>query len=912
VQPSPRADSLTIGCRIFKMVRLEIQSHQMIGRTISHYRILEKLGGGGMGVVYKAEDTRLQRTVALKFLSEDTAKDPAALERFRREAQTASGLNHPNICTIYDIGIGEDDGPAYIAMEFIDGQTLKHRIEGRPMKLAELLDVATAVADALAAAHARGIVHRDIKPANIFISRGGQTKVLDFGLAKYTAEQQAHATATSSLPTAANAQLTNPGSALGTVAYMSPEQAMGEELDGRTDLFSLGIVLYEMATGRQAFSGQTTAAVFDAILHRQPTPALKLNSQLPVRLEQILEKALEKDPKLRYQAASDFRVDLQRLKRESDSHSSARAEGQPDAASGVAATSNASGSRPAAGRKTGQAWIAAAVSAVVSLALMGAAYWEGQREGLAASISPPTYRQLTFRGGTIRMARFAPDGKTIVYSAAWEGNPTEIYTTRPESPESRTMGLAAEVLSISADGEMAVLLHSHNVDPYINTGTLGRVPLGGGAPREVLENVQWADWSPDGSNFAVVREFGGQSRLEYPIGKVLYQTGGWISHPRISPSGDMVAFIDHPVRRDDAGSIAVVDLSGKVKTLSSGWETVWGLGWAPKGGEIWFSSTKLGYGRYLTAVSLAGKERLLAREPGTLTLQDVARDGRVLLTRDVPRVGMVGLTAGNNKERDLSWMDWSAPKDLSDDGKTLLFTESGEAGGANYAAYLRQTDGSPAVRLGDGVGLALSSDKKWVVGGLPKAPVQFFLLPTGAGEPRQLTHDNINHFWARWFPDGKRLLFSGDEPGKGVRLYVQDIDGGPPKAISGEGVSSSLFAISPDGKQIVMVGPDQKPGLLAAEGGEVRPIPGLGAEDAPIGFTSDGHSLFVYRLGEVPAKVEKLDLATGRRQPWKQLVPPDISGVTDISAILITPDGNNYAYEYGRTLSDLYLVNDVK
>ena len=886
----------------------------MIGQTISHYRIVEKLGGGGMGVVYKAEDTRLQRTVALKFLSEDTAKDPAALERFRREAQTASGLNHPNICTIYDIS--EDAGTAYIAMEFMDGQTLRHRIEGKPMRLAELLDVAIAIADALSAAHARGIVHRDIKPANVFITRSGQTKVLDFGLAKYTAEQQLARgnSMTGSMATAANPQLlTSPGTAVGTVAYMSPEQAMGDELDGRTDLFSLGIVLYEMATGRQAFSGPTTAAVFDAILNREPAPALKLNSQLPARLQEILDKALEKNPKLRYQTASDFRVDLQRLKRESDSHSSAKgAAGQPKALADTAGAAVAPGSAPTT-RSSARRSVVAVLGAVIAVALIAGAYWEGKREGLAASITPPTYRQLTFRGGTIRMARFAPDGKTIVYSAAWEGNPTELYTTRPESPESRAIGLShAEVLSISGEGEMAVLLNSHNVDPYINTGTLGRVPLGGGAPREVLENVQWADWSPDGTNFAVVREFGGQSRLEYPIGKVLYETGGWISHPRISPNNDMVAFIDHPVRRDDAGSIVVVDLSGKLRTLSSGWETVWGLGWAPQGGEIWFSSTKIGYGRYLSAVSLSGKERLLAREPGTLTLQDVARDGRVLLTRDVPRVGMVGLAGGNGKERDLSWMDWSAPKDLSADGKTLLFTESGEAGGANYAAYLRETDGSPAVRLGDGSALALSPDKKLVVGGLPKPPVQFFLLPTGAGEARPLTHDNINHIWTRWFPDGNRLLFSGDEPGKGVRLYIQDIAGNPPRPITGEGVNASLFAVSPDGKMIVMVGPDQKPGLLSVEGGEIRPIPGLDVGDAPITFTSDGHSIFVYRLGEVPAKVDNVDLATGHRQPWKQLVPPDVSGVTDISAILITPDGKNYVYEYGRTLSDLYLVNDVK
>jgi eukaryotic-like serine/threonine-protein kinase len=539
----------------------------------------------------------------------------------------------------------------------------------------------------------------------------------------------------------------------------------------------------------------------------------------------------------------------------------------------------------------------------------------------AAPLEPPIYRQLTFRRGSIRSARFAPDGQTILYSAAWQGNPVDVFTARPEAPESRSMGLSrTQLMSISPSSEMAVLLNSKAIGAWVSMGTLARAPLSGGAPREMLEQVQWADWSPDGSNLAVVRDMGGRNRLELPIGKPLYQTGGWIGHPRVSPKGDLIAFADHPQQGDDSGSLAVVDLAGNKKLLSSQWFTIQGLAWAPNGKEIWFTASRSGTDRTLYATSLDGKQRIVARLPGALMLLDIAKDGRVLLVRATWRRELLGVFASDPKQHELSWLDYTFPSDLSADGKTLLFDEEGgggaldysKSGGLTYAVYIRKTDGSPAVLLGEGGAVALSPDGKWVIAQTQESPSQFRLLPTAAGEPRDLTKDNVNHSWAHWFPDGKRILFSADEPGKGVRFYIYDLASGKSAAISQEGVNGTAFALSPDSQQIAAIGPDQKGYLYPVAGGEPHLVAGINQGEQPITWSADGRSLYIYQPGELPARVYRLDVQSGQRTLWKELMPSDPAGVENIGPIYMTPDAKSCVFGYHRMLADLYLVEGLK
>ena len=858
------------------------------GQKLGPYEIVSAIGAGGMGEVYRARDERLNRDVAIKILPAAVSEDADRVRRFEREAQAAGTLNHPNVTAVFDIG--RHDGLLYVVSELLEGETLRGRLAAGALPARKAIEFALQIASGLAAAHEKGIVHRDLKPDNIFVTRDGRIKILDFGLASKRPLDAAgrELTAGTALPTV-EAPLTEPGTVLGTLGYMSPEQLRGLSADERSDIFSFGAILYEMLAGRRAFRGVSAADTMSAILSQEPPDLSPANESVSPGLERIVRHCLEKNPEERFHSAHDLAFDLAAL-------------------SGSFATRT-----KAIPQKTYRAGVLGRIAAAMALlgAVAAASFFAGRRAGVSPA---PSFQPLTFRQGSVSAARFLPDGHGLVYSAQWEGSPSAVFASRLGSTEATAVPVPESALfGISPSGDLALQIAPRLLRGFTFTGMLARVPLAGGTPRDLLEHAQWADWMRDGSTFAVVRDAGGKNQLEFPAGKAVYQSAGFISHPRLAPSGTLVAFLEHPLRDDDGGFVAVVDASGKKREISGRFLSLFGLAWAPDGSEVWFTGERSGRGRSLWAATLTGRERLLAAAAGTFTLHDSAPGGRALVSHENSRVGIMALAPGESKERDLSWLDWSLVQDLSADGRTFLFSESGVGAGSAAGIYVRKTDGSPAVRLGDGTPQALSPDGKWVLALTPGAPPnQIVLLPTGAGQMRHVTSDAIHHQAARFFYDGRKIVFAGNEPGRGSRLFVQDLSGGQPRAITPEGAETGSLAPSPDGRWVAGTDAEGRAWLYSAARDERRAIRGVTPGDRPFGFSPDGKSLYTGRRGKVPHPVFRVDLESGRSELWRELVPADASGLRGVFDARFSSDGTSYVYSYARQLSTLYLVEGLK
>jgi eukaryotic-like serine/threonine-protein kinase len=855
------------------------------GTRLGPYEIVAALGAGGMGEVYRALDTRLDRTVAVKILPPHFADDATRRQRFEREAKVISGLNHPNICTVHDIG--HQDGVDFIVMEFLEGESLAERLLKGPLSASQVMQYGTQLASALDKAHRSGVTHRDLKPGNIILTKSG-AKLLDFGLAK--AEPSASMDKTLTDATPRPLPMTKAGTVIGTVPYMSPEQLDGKEVDGRSDIFSLGAVLYEMVTGNRAFQGQSEFSVASAILRTDPPPISTLQPLTPPALERTIRVCLAKDPDERWQSASDLWNELRWIS-EGGSQSGAMTPLPSGSQTGVeVARGTRRGLRPRI------AWIITVLLAITAAGAFIAASRSGHTH------KPLAFRQLNFRREAIFQAAFA--GDTVVYSAATSDNTPQIFAVRSDYPEPQPIGSRGmTLLAVSSKGELAVLLNAHYLWYRLFTGTLARMTLGGGAPREIQEGVRQADWSPDGSQLAIIREVDGKDRLEYPIGHVLREVSGSLSDLRFSPKGDRIAYFEHPRKLDDRGSVNTVDLSGNNVSLSKDYWSLRGLSWAPDGGEILFSASESGGSFVVYGVTMGGKRRIAYQPPGGFTIQDIARDGRWLATRLDFRYAAMVHTPDKAGDRDLSWLNTSHARTLSQDGQTLLFTET--ALGANYAVCLRKTDGSPVLHLGEGWAAGLSADGKWVLAVVQSLPPKLLIYPTGPGETRQLKQGPIEHYaTAQWFRNRNSVLVSGNEPGKGTRFYIQELDG-LPKPATPEDTRDGL--LSADGQLILARGPGGEYFIYPIAEGDPRRVPGLTKADVLALWSADGRSALVYRGGEIPCHLEQVDLATGRRTLFKEFAPADRTGLLSLREIFITDDLRSYAYTAYYQVSSLFV-----
>ena len=857
------------------------------GQRLGPYEVLSVLGAGGMAEVYRARDTRLQREVALKVVNEALAADPELVKRFEQEARVAGSLNHPNLVAIYDVGV-QDDAPFFVT-ELLQGESLRQRLSRGRIPPATALRWGAQMAQGLAAAHARGIIHRDVKPENAFITSDGQVKLLDFGIAKL-AERRGGGTGGPhgllDVTVTPTGDATRTGAVLGSPGYMSPEQVRGEQVDARTDLFSLGAVLYEMLSGRRAFPGGSLVESGYAILHHDPAP---LEAEVGPAVAQVVNRCLEKEPDRRFQSARDLAFALEVLTGGSGPQTVPR------------------GGPPLTHHR--RLWLP--LVALVGLGLLAA--------GLARKLlGPPEVRlaeveQITFREGTVFSARFTPEGR-ILLSGSWSGEAPGVYAHTPGSAELAAIGLPNTcVLSISRGGELALSLRPRTYVRDECQGTLARAPGTGSAPREMMERVTYADWSPSGQLAVVYGAAGEKQRLEYPVGKTIFETGGWITHPRVSPAGDTVAFIHHPVLPDDSGEVMLADATGKVRKLTKQWPRAEGLAWTPKGTEIWFTVGPLGRNE-IWAVTPEGKLRQVFQNVSDLRLEDIAPDGTVLVTQQIWRQDIFVVERGKPGERRLSWYDWASLAEISPDGTWVAFTQAApvlaSSGLTPALTLVRKTDGSAAQILGDGYAQAISPDGQWVASSVSDYLEGVLVHPVGPGSSHRVNIPGLEVQRTRWLRDGKRMVVTARPLQEALyRLYLVDPASGPARAISEAGILPFLIDVSPDDRWVAAVGPTRATTLYPLAGGQPITLTDL-PELYPTGWSPEGH-LWVKDRDRIPTRLVRYDVQRRKILEEQLVAPADTSGVVTIPRIRLSRDGKTMAYDYRRMLDYLYLVRGL-
>jgi len=740
------------------------------------------------------------------------------------------------------------------------------------------IDYALGIAKGLAAAHEKGIVHRDLKPENVFVTRDGRVKVLDFGLAKLVRPEETHETvATLASPA------TLPGMVLGTVGYMSPEQVRGESSDARSDIFSFGAVLYEMLTGKRAFKRETSAETMTAVLREEPPELNDTGWQGPLGLQRILNRCLEKSVDRRFQSASDLAFAIESL-------------------------SGTSSTRSIAQSKQKRAWLPWTAVALGTLALAAGLWLLGR---WSAAKPQPKFTRLTYRQGYVSNARFARDGQTVVYSAQWNNEPLQIYSVRTEFPQSTRVDLpSATLLSLSASGDMELAVDPVS-GPYFLSGTMAQAPMAGGTPRSQEKDVIAADYAPDGKTLALVRQANRKMQLEYPAGKVIYSTAGYLDYVRVSPSGKEVAFVEHPVYADDRGWVSAFDATGKCKQLSREYATLQGLAWSRNGKEIWFTASD-STDRQLYGVSLGGKQREIFTTPQGTRILDIAADGRVLVSSEQHRTEITGSDPVTGKERrGLEWFDGSMLGDISSDGKAIVFLEWGGPAGPLYLAVYRKLDGSAPVALGPGGAPRFSPDGTTVATKILTRPPQVGLNPIGTGESRRLLVGDITSLGnVIWFPDGKHLLLTGATEGQPLRSYEMDLEGGKPQPLGPPDFVGS--AIAKDGKQIAGRNASADAVVFDRQTQKLQVIPGVEPQDQLDKWTEDGKGLLVVSATPSEARIYRVETSTGKRTLLQTVEPSEKAGSSQNVRLSYAEDSKTYAYSTVRVLGTLYVVEGLE